>query len=257
MKKILALGTLVTVIALMASVSSATTTLEVWTTLVSATYDENNASNYYYDFGTTAVPISSTMPLGTYGVQVWAEILGGSMTGIASLAVTLYTPDTTGCFNPIPSPGSGNPGQGVPPAVIQDFSTALPTQYGNKIPGAVQYFSNTTLNPTNDLDSLQMTIGATTQPPNQQADGRFGYNTPVLIGTQAWNLTSLGTNGVTLGVYVSPTSAHWVGTSNTTAGFDSVVASPLVIPEPITMTMLGMGLSSLGMMIWRRRKETV
>ena len=29
----------------------------------------------------------------------------------------------------------------------------------------------------------------------------------------------------------------------------------MVIPEPITMTMLGMGLSSLGMMIWRRRKE--
>ena len=28
-----------------------------------------------------------------------------------------------------------------------------------------------------------------------------------------------------------------------------------MIPEPITMTMLGMGLSSLGMMVWRRRNQ--
>jgi hypothetical protein len=201
------------------------------------------------------------MPLGLYGVQVWAEVLGGTTTGIASMAVTLYTPDTTGCFNPVAVAGTGNPGQGIPPNVPVSWQSPVVFGYATRVPAAYQYFNNPTLNPTNDIDAVQLSFGSNARdsfdPPGQGKNSNFAFNTPTLLATEAWNLTSLGTNGVTLSAYVAPTSACWTGSGSATAGFDNITTQVMVIPEPITMTMLGMGLSSLGMMIWRRRKETV
>lgn len=246
MKKILAL---VTVIALATSFCSATTTLHVWTTLVSATANPDNGDNGYYDFGTTPVVRGPTMALGTYGVQIWAQVLGGSTNqGISDMAVTLYTPNTVGCFNPIGfDAGLQNP------EVVTTFGTAVANFNPNQATTA--YFNNA-LNPVNDVDAIQFIIGATTKTGHNQ----LGLSGPVLLATEAWTLTSLGTNGVTLGVYIAPTSRYWSTTANGKLYFtDSggLVGDSMVIPEPITMTMLGMGLSSLGMMICRRRKETV
>ena len=116
-------------------------------------------------------------------------------------------------------------------------------------------------NPGNDYDANQAAIGDTGYVLPDYAVGA-----PVLVATEAWRLTSLGTSGVTLGVYVNPASRHWNAWAAIDANrapyflddsdktqFSSVIGQGLFIPEPFTMTMLGMGLSSLGMMIRRRR----
>jgi hypothetical protein len=172
------------------------------------------------------------------------------------MAVTLYTPDTTGCFNPIVMPHTGNVGQGIPPTVIEDFSNAVTFPYTNKADSAYQYFNNPTLNPTNDIDAVQLSIGATSMKFAGNAENdTFGYGAPVLIATEAWNLTSLGSNGVTLGVYVAPTSACWTAAQDgTTMTFDSIVGESEVVPEPLTMAMLSLGIFGLGGYIRRRVK---
>jgi hypothetical protein len=88
-----------------------------------------------------------------------------------------------------------------------------------------------------------------------QYTSNYGIGSPVLIATQTWTLLQEHTPAI-LDVKVQPESRHW-NANGTKSVFDVVQGVGMVIPEPITMTMLGMGLSSLGMMVWRRRKETV
>jgi len=251
MKKVLAL---VAVIALMASVSLANETLHVWTELVSATpiYHSGNLSGFTY--GTTPIVPSTAMPLGYYGVQVWAEVLGGTEGGgIQSMSVTLYTPDTTGVFNPVAVAGTG--GSGIPPNVYmsKNGSDAQYDGYSYTTP-AYQYFSNPALNPTNDIDSIQLGIGLSARATDTNQYGDLGVYGPTWIATEAWNLTSLN-SPITVAVSVGPSSAYFTGAgTGQNAIFDSVVGDSLLIPEPITMTMLGLGIFGLGGYIRRRVK---
>jgi hypothetical protein len=60
---------------------------------------------------------------------------------------------------------------------------------------------------------------------------------------------------VTLGVFVGPSSAYFTGNqTDQNTPFETVIASPEVIPEPITMTMLGLSIVGLGGYIRRRVK---
>jgi hypothetical protein len=252
MKKVLVF---MAVIALTASISSATTTLEVWTTLVSGTFTGVTGQNPTgWTYGTTPVELGPKMALGSYGVQVWAQVLGGaSGAGISDMAVTLYTPDTSGAFTPVQKTFPPH----NPPYGIVTFGSNVSAY--NQITPVVQHWAGVvgTSNPGTDLDSVQMAIGDT-----NYVSPDLGIGSPVLIATEAWNLTSLATNGVTVGVYVAPTSRYWdmsnsSGDNTYKHSFDSVVGTGMVIPEPITMTMLAMGLSGLGIMIRRRTKEVV
>ena len=258
MKKVLAL---VTVIALMASISSATTTLNVWTTLVSATptWNTQHTAITGYVFGTTPVTRGPNMATGYYGVQMWAQILGGTAGwGISDMAVTLYTPDTNGCFQSVAAGSTVYTSVGME-LLLDGYNTpkALNAHAGTNNTGGVA-------NTGTDKDAVQFSTGDT-----GYAAPDLGVGSPVLLATEAWNLTSLGTSGVNLSVYVAPTSRYWnaiqtqsdldnsvlLGAQDKLA-FDSIVGTGMVIPEPITMTMLAMGLSGLGIMIRRRTKET-
>jgi hypothetical protein len=254
MKKVLAF---VAVIALTASISFANETLMVWTDLVTATqtYNIHTGKPNGYAYGTTPVTTSSSMPLGLYGVEIWAEVLGGTEGGgIQSMSVTLYTPDTTGCFNPVAIPGSGNVSQGVPPVVYDDADVNLDAKnYSFTVPAA-QYWSNP-LNPTTDIDAIQMSMGINARSLDLTSGGDYALGYAELVDTELWNLTSLPPGGVTLGVFVGPSSAYFTGNqTDQNTPFETVIASPEVIPEPITMTMLGLSIVGLGGYIRRRVK---
>lgn len=242
MKKVLAI---VVVVAMVSAVASASTTLLVWTQLVNATYSGMDSKGTpILTYGGVAER-GPNMALGYYGVQIWAEVLGNpNGYGIESMAVTLYTPDTRNAFMPVLN-STQYPAFQM--KTLTTFSSDVFNRGYSCIPAKIGSFVNS-LNPSAQRtgldDNTQMTIGQGVSP----------VNTPILLATEAWNLVSLA-SPVTLGVYVASTSRYW-DEAGVARNFDSITPTGMVIPEPVTMAMVSMGLCGLGMFIRRRVKET-
>ena len=117
-------------------------------------------------------------------------------------------------------------------------------------------------NPGTDLDAYQFTIGATTRTGATKGLGvgagtlaQQNAGAPVLLTTQVWDLTSLPhTGAITVVANLFGNAQTWTGTGNNYTTFDNVVVNGMVIPEPITMTMIGLGIVGLGGYIRRRVK---
>jgi len=262
------------VVALMGAVASADTTLHVWTTLVSATLtgytstrDMNQGGIYVnvpnFTYGTTPVPIGPNMATGYYGVQVWAEVLGGTPAqGLTDIGVTLYTPDTNNVFVPVMNPKSASKTGGVLNYnVVETYSSTVANAalngWVNQVPAAYKHSSLGSIDPGTDADALQVGFGEISG-----GYGSFdtaGAGTPILLATEAWQL--LSNTRATLAI--SATGRYWDGSGIDDASHKidftsaSMTQDSLIIPEPFTMTMVGMGLCGLGMFIRRRVKETV
>ena len=148
------------VIAMMTTVSLATPTLVVWTQLVQLSdYTYVGPNSVIWDRSTPDTELQTYtpgpgMPLGYYGVQVWAEVLGGSNTGgISDLSVTLYTPDTTNSFEPWQNVS------GTSDYVRNDLSSDW-----DFVPPKLGHFTNAAVyNPGTDNDLIQLSAGLTTK----------------------------------------------------------------------------------------------
>ena len=258
MKRVLALLAVASVIASAASISSASPTLDVWTVLVTAT-----KSGTHFTYGNTpiATPVSST---GYYGVQVWAEVVGGAGdNGIQIMDANVYALDSqSGNFAPVLTGTNGV------------YYTAAGTNAGtigyNVIAPVYQHLAIAG-NPGTEPDAWGFSAGSTAANYNSgwpnaanfgEANGTGVYSGAQLMVTEAWYLSSTAVP-VTLGVYVtsdSYTPAYFTSAEDgTSALFGSNVNTPSevivnAVPEPNTMMMIGMGLTSLVGMVIRRRK---
>lgn len=232
MKKILAL----TIVACMASMASAASTLHVWLEyeLADPAFVENEVIGLPGDYSDV------------FAVKIYAEVFGlAAGQGISDMAVTLYTPDVNNALVPLTLEYE----EGDVPPVAMLFGPLPPTSLMTINAAAQDLVSP--LDPDSDWDSLEMSFGYNTRGTTNR---NVGIGAPVLIGTQYWKAVAPLEEPVWMMAYVAPTSKHWTGSASSRALFDEVLVDGVMIPEPITMTMVGMGLSSLGLAVWRRRR---
>lgn len=272
MKKVL---TIVAVIALAASISSATTTLQIWTTLVGGVTSTPDGSGndssgdglYNIDPSAAAIPASGigpNMPLGLYGVQIWCQVLGEtSGQGIAALAVSLYT-GSNNAFAPV-TYSTTNAG-GTYNAVRSYTGDAFNTSGYTSIDATAVHMTSGLVagvpNPGTGIDSFQVVEGQNGSAKRQSNNEGRGVGTgaqqqagaPVLLSEQIWNLASLPVNGIQVTVNTYGTAETWTGSGNNYVAFDSVQLTGMVVPEPITVTLVGLGIVGLGGYIRRRTK---
>jgi hypothetical protein len=254
MKRVLALLAVASVIASAASISSASPTLDVWTVLVAA-----GKSGTHYTYGNTPVTATTT---GYYGVQIWAEVVGGAGdNGIQIMDANVYALDgQTGNFAPVLTGTNGVPSQTATNVNSVGYSVATPVYEHLNIAG----------NPGTEPDAWGFSIGTTNAHYNDiwpnlanfgEANGTGVYSGAQLLTTEVWYLSSLAAP-VTLGVYVtqdSYTPAYFTSAEDGTYSLFNSVNTPSevivnAVPEPNTMMMIGMGLTSLVGMVIRRRK---
>lgn len=214
-------------ICFMTSAASATTTLHVW--LVTSHATDN-----------------------IWNVEVWVQATGlQAGEGIADMAVTISTSGSIGDYQPVLAPGN-------------KVETVWGNVYtGDQVPLWKISAARGDVDGDGDMDANQMVFGA---PSYDEVNGYPIGNTPTLIGTQLWQKVNLLADDGWLEVSIKDTSRYFkdpvynaqTGTWDATkAYFDAYEGTGAFIPEPITMTMLGMGLSGLGMAVWRRNKKQI